>query len=493
MGINWRQIPLQRRPGALTEFDWRSANQGIFAVLNRIIVFGLRDGGLSTVVSNRPIEVTSYDHACQIAGRKSPLARTLRALKKNNRTTQVYAVLLDQNPDGNQAVGALTISGPAEVGGTLPLMIGGELVQVGVSASAPAAQIATKVAAAINDHAELPVTAAVDGQNSAKVNVTARLKGEFGNWIDLRVGYYQGLEPPRGVRVTIDSMVNGTANPDVIEAVDSMENRHFTHVVWPFTDTVTLRAVIDAIEERWNATIAREAQIWTAANGSYARLTTLGTSLNTEVLSVMGAGKSPTPPWAWAGAYGGIAAFRLGLDAARQLRNWELEDCLPAEEHDVLPDDQREWLLWKGISTHTVTLDGRALIERAITTRQLNDQGLPEKSRLDVMSIAISAAIRQDLAGWVSTEFPDFKLASDGAEWPAGMDVMTPKLYRGRLEMRARKLWQSEKGWVEAVDQWFGDTLTQRNGDDSDRLDNLLMPDYMNNLMVVAHQIRPRI
>ena len=79
MGINWRQIPLQRRPGALTEFDWRSANQGIFAALNRIIVFGLRDGGLATVVSNRPIEVTSYDHACQIAGRKSPLARTMRA------------------------------------------------------------------------------------------------------------------------------------------------------------------------------------------------------------------------------------------------------------------------------------------------------------------------------------------------------------------------------------------------------------------------------
>lgn len=493
MAINWRQIPTQRRPGALTEFDWRSGHQGVFAAANRIIVFGLRDGGLATVASNVPVEVTSYDHACQVAGRKSPLARTVRALKKANKITPVYAVLLDQNPDGNQAAGALSFAGPAAVGGTLPLMIAGELVQVGVSAAATAAQIATKVATAINDHAELPVTAAVDGVDTAKVNLTARLKGEFGNHIDLRVGYYQGLEAPRGVTVTVTAMVDGTANPDVVDAIDSMENRHFTHVVWPFTDTVALKAVVDTVEARWNATIAREAQIWTAATGSYARLTTLGTSLNTEVLSVMGAGKSPTPPWAWAGSYGGIAAFRLGLDAARQLRGWELEDCLPAEEKDALSDDEREWLLWKGISTHTITLDGRALIERAITTRQLNDQGLPDPTRLDVMSIAIAAAIRQDLAGWVSTEFPDFKLASDGADWPAGMDVMTPKLYRGRLEMRARKVWQEQKGWVEPVENWFPDTVVERNGDDPNRLDNLLMPDFMNNLMVVAHQVRPRI
>lgn len=493
MPIAWRQIPLQRRPGALTEFDWRSGHQGIFAALNRIIVFGLRDGGLVTIASDQPVEVTSYDHACQIAGRRSPLARTVRALKKANRFTQVYAVLLDENAAGNQAAGAFVFAGPAALGGTVPLMVAGELVQVGVSAAETAAQIAAKAVTAINDNPELPVTAAIDGVDTAKINITARLKGEFGNHIDLRVGYYRDLAPPKGVTVTATAMSGGTANPVMTDAIDSMANTHFTHVVYPFTDSVSLPAIVIEIEARWHATIAREAQIWTAATGTYGQLTTLGNGQNTEALSIMAAGLSPTPPWAWAGAYGGIAAYRLGLDAARQLRNWQLMDCLPAEENEALSDDEREWLLWKGISTHTITLDGKALIERAITTRQLNDQGLPDPTRLDVMSISIAAALRQDLAGWVSTEFPDYKLAGDDADWPAGMDVMTAKLYRGRLEMRASTLWQKQKGWVEAVEQWFGDTVVERNADDPNRLDTLLMPDFMNNLMVVAHQVRPRI
>lgn len=493
MAINWRQITLQRRPGARVEFDWRSANQGIFSALNRIILFGLRDGGLTTIPSNRPVEVTGYDHACQIAGQRSMVARMIRALKKVNPSTPVWVVMLDPNPAGAAAVGAITLTGSATVGGTLPLMIGGDLVEVGASMGASAAELAAKAVAAISAHTTLPVTAAVDGAVPGKIVVTARQAGAFGNHIDLRTGYYTGADLPAGIAADITPMTGGTANPVVTDALDSMANTHFTHVIWPFTDTVSLKALTDALEARWSANVAREAQAWTAATGTYGQLTTLGATLNTEVLSVMAAGRSPTPPWAWAAAYGGIAALRLGLQASRQLRGWQLQDCLPAEPHDVLSDEQAEWLLWRGISTHTVTVDGRALIERAITTRQLNDQGLPEASRLDVTSISIAAAIRQDLIGWVSTEFPDWLLASDGADWPAGMDVMTAKLYRGRLKMRAQTLWLEQKAWVEPLDSWWSDTLVERNGDDPNRLDALIKPDFINNLMVVAHQVRPRI
>lgn len=491
MPINFREITLQRRPGSLVEFDWTQSHQGIYAVLNRIVVFGLRDNGLATIAANTLVEVTSGDHCAQIAGRRAPVTRTVRALKKVNATTPVYVVLLDQNPAGAAAQGALTLAGPASRGGTISVRVDGLLIQAGVTAGDSAATMATALAAAINANEDLAVAAAIDGENSAKVNVTARLKGEWGNWTDLRVGYDRGLDLPGGVGVTITAMAGGTANPDVTAAVDALANTHYTHIVWPFSDFVGLSAITDSIEARWNANSALEAQVWSAATGSYARLTTLGAGLNSEVLSIMAAGLSPTPPHAWAGAYGGIAALRLNIDPARQLRAWELAGCLPAAEAETLTDEEREWLLWRGLSTHTIDLDGTCRIERAITTRQTNAAGLPENGRLDVTRIAVAAALRQDIVGWNSTEFPDYKLAKDGAAWPPGMDVLTPKTYKGRMYARAKTLWRDAKGWVEDVDGWWEHTTCEVNPDDPNRLDMFLRPDIINNAIVFAHKIQP--
>lgn len=493
MGISYREITLQRRPGSLVEFDWTQAHQGIYAVANKIVAFGLRDGGLATVAANTPIECTSGDHAAQLSGATSPLTRTIRAIKKNNTTTPVYVVLLDANPAGQVAAGAFTLTGPATYSGTLSVLVDGVLVQAGVAANDSAADIAAALVDAINDEDELPVTAALAEGNTAQVVVSANVAGAWGNDIDLRVNYYRGLTLPTGVTCTVTAMSGGTANPDVTDAIDSLANTHFTHVIWPFTDSVTLPAIVDAVESRWNANVALEAQVWAAATGSYASLTTLGSGLNSEVLSLLGAGTSPTPPWAWAGAYGGICALRLNVDPARQLRAWELKGCLPAEDAARLTDEEREWLLNRGIATHTITVDGSCLIERAITTRQYNNAGLADQGRLDATTIAVAAALRQDIVGWNSSAYPDFKLASDGATWPPGMDVLTPKTYKGALYARATTLWRDAKGWVEDVDDWWDATVVERNADDPNRLDIFLAPDIINNAMVFAHKIQPTV
>ena len=69
---------------------------------------------------------------------------------------------------------------------------------MGVAAAATAATIATNVAAAITATKNLPVTAAVDGTDTAKVNITAKWKGLTGNSIDLRYNYNAGEQLPPG-------------------------------------------------------------------------------------------------------------------------------------------------------------------------------------------------------------------------------------------------------------------------------------------------------
>jgi phage tail sheath gpL-like len=73
------------------------------------------------------------------------------------------------------------------------------------------------------------------------------------------------------------------------------------------------------------------------------------------------------------------------------------------------------------------------------------------------------------------------------------LDVLTPSTYKGRLKARAQTLWRDAQGWVEDLDGWWADTVVERNADDPNRLDILLRPDIINNAMVFAHKIQPKV
>jgi len=491
--IAFRQIPMTWRvPGVNVEFDWTAANRGLVRSLQRLLIMALHPGGGFPAALDTPILIESYDHAVQLAGRASMLAQMVKTAKAANRVNEMWAILVAAPDAGVAAHGSVTFAGPASAAGTVPLLVDGRLIQVGVAANATAATIATATVAAINADPDLAVTAAVDGVDSARVNITCDWKGVTGNGIDLRVGYWRGLLLPSGVTATIAAFAGGTGVPDLADAIDALATRQYHHVVTPFTDAVSLAAAAEEMERRWDAMVQMEGQVWTAAKGSLGTLTTLGTGLNSDALSVIGIGKSPTNPWIAAAAYGAACAKALGIDPARQLRGIELKDVLPPEEVDQLADEDRNILLYKGIATCTPTVDGQMLIERAVTSYQTNVAGLPDPSRLDVMTVAVASAMRETLRNYVTSHFPDYKLADDGTNWAPTQRVMTPKLFRGHV-IHVARLWE-EVAWVESVDAWKDEIAVERPKDtDPNRLDTFLPPDIINNAMEFAFLVQPRI
>lgn len=488
MTISFAQIPVTiRTPGQYVEFDNSLANKGLVRDMVRVLLLGqpLPTGTAAPLV---PVRVLSADHAVSLFGRGSMLAGMAAAFKKGNEDSDLWAVPVADNAAGQAAVGTVTMGGSAVAAGTLLLYVGGIKVQTAVAVGASATTVAGDLADAVNALPDLPVTASATG---AVVTITARHKGEACNSLDMRTTYWQGDIVPAGITVTIAAMSGGSGNPDVSDALAALGDVQYHHVITPWTDTANLAALEAEMGDRWSATRQIEGQAWAALAGTHATLSTIGSARNSEVLSIIGAQGSPTPPWLWASAYGAVAAYQLGIDPARPLQTLKLPGLLAPAEPDRFTRAERNLLLYDGVSTFLVAVDGSVSIERAITTYQVNSYGLPDPSYLDVETLATLSVLRSTLRARISQKFPRHKLADDGTRFGTGQAIVTPSIIRAELIALARA-WE-ERGWVEQVDAFKELLVVERNADDPTRVDVVLPPDLVNQLRVFAALVQFRV
>lgn len=488
MPISFNQIPINlMTPGVYVEFDNSKAIRGLPGMPSKALIIGQRLS-TGTVAKLVPTKVTSVNQAIEYFGRGSMLHQMVAAFKANNSTTELECVALDDLGAGVAATGQLSVVGPATATGTQYLYIAGRRIAVGITVGDAATAIATAIAAAINAEGDLPVTAAVNGTDAFKVDIAARHKGLVGNDIDIRLNYYSGEKTPSGVAITITAMANGDGNPDVADVITAVGDAWYNTVVMPYTDAANLVVLETELAGRWGPMRPIEGHAFAAAAGSFSTLSTLGDSRNSPHLTVMGTNGSPTPPVEVAAMLAGVAAYYGNIDPARPFQTLPLIGMLPPAVATRFTREERNLLLLDGISTFTVDAAGRCLVERLVTTYNLNAQGLLDTSYLDVNILLTLAYLRYSFRARFSQKFPRHKLADDGTKFGAGQAVMTPKIAKAECYALFRA-WE-EVGLVENFDQFKTDLVVERNVTDPNRLDILLPPDLMNQLRVTAAQIQ---
>lgn len=489
MTISFNRIPIDIRvPGVYIETDNSLAVGGLPTEHHLILVMGQRLTA-GTVAALVPTRITNKKQGEAYFGRGSMLSAMLNALKDANGYTETWAVALDDDAAGVQAAGAATIGGVVSAAGTLYVYIGGMRVKIAVAAGEATTATATNLAAAINAKTDLPVTAAVDGTNLSKVNLTCRWKGETGNSIDIRLNYYQGEKTPTGMTVTITAMTGGTSNPDIADAIAAIGDEQYHTIIVPWTDTANLAALYTEMERRWGPMVKKEGHAFTAAAGSHATLSTLGDSRNDETLTIMGAQASPTTPWEIAAVVGAVDAYES--DPARPRQTLEMTGILAPAPEDRYTLDERNIHLYDGISTYTVSESGVCQIERLITTYKTNASGVDDISYLNVETMRTTAYLRYSTRVRIAQRYPRHKLASDGTEIAPGQAIVTPKIIRS--ELIALFIQWMNAGLVEGLAQFKKDLLVERNSNDSDRVDAIIPPDVINQFRVFAASLQFRL
>ena len=486
--ISFDSIPLDNRtPGVFVEIDATRATGGLPSTGQRILVIGQRlaAGAVAALV---PTRIVTAGQAAQAFGRGSRLALMLAALKTANDATECWAIALDDAGAGVAATGTITVAGPATAAGAIALRIDGIAVPVAVPAGATAAQVATAIAAAVNALPDLPVTAAAA---AAVVTLTARNKGTAGNDIDLRANFYQGEQLPAGIGLVLAAMAGGAANPDIGLAFAALGDAQYPTLVLPFADAGTLAAVDAELGARSGPMRMIESMAYGGLRGSPGALAAIGAARNGPYVSLIGAKASPTHPSCWAAAYAGQIAFYGGIDPARPFQTLALPGVLAPAIPDRFSHAERELLLRDGISTFTVDAGGTVLIERAITTYQVNAQGIEDIAYLDVNTPLTLFYLRRAVRSRIALKFPRHKLADDRANFGAGQNVVTPKIIRAELLALFRDL--EEAGLVEDLDQFKADLIVQRNAADPNRVDALIPPNIVNQLRVFAGRVEFRL
>ncbi len=366
------------------------------------------------------------------------------------------------------------------------LYIAGRQVPVGITSGMTSAQAATAINTAIAANTDLDVTGAV---STSTVTLSAKHKGENGNYIDVRHSYYFGEKLPKGLTLTITAMTGGTGNPDIATPIAAIGAEQYQTFIMPWTDASNLVKLETELVARFGPMIQKEGQAFAAASGSHATIDTLVAARNSPHVSIMGSGKSPTPPWEWAAVLGAIDAYEP--DPARPRQTLVLTGMMPPAEQDRFTQPERNIHLNDGAATFIVDAGGRCLIERLITTYKTNSFGIPDIAYLDIETMRTIAYLRFSVRSRIGLRFPRHKLANDGTRFGVGQAIVTPKIIRAELLALFRE-WELA-GLAENFEQFNTDLIVERNASDPNRVDAIIPPDVVNQLRVFAGQIQFRL
>jgi len=490
---NWfNTIPIDlRSSGQYVEFNNARAGSRLARMPAKILVLAQKTAaGTGTTLT--PIRIdkgSAAAHAAQLAGRGSMGHLMVKALVAANGWTDVYLMLLADDDAGVAASGSITFNAAAPAAATFTLRLDGTRVRIALAAGQTAEAMATALAAAINAEADLPVTAAVDGVNPAKVVWTCRWKGETGNDIDVRAGYGDEEAAPAGLNFTLAAMSGGAANPDIGDAISAVANDWYTDVVCPYTDADNLAQLDAEGERRWGGVVQMDWHAYVGRRGTQGELASWGNGMNYKHVTALGAKASPSATWRWAATLAGICAFEAGQDPARPYQTLALPraEVLAPLVADRFMLESRNALLKDGVSTWWADDDGTVRLDNIITMYQRNAYGFEDTSYLQIETKKTLGFIRYSMRARIAQRFPRHKLAGNATPRRAGDFLVRPVDIADELIALAGD-WQ-DAGLVEDIEQFKSELVVDRDGNDPNRVNAIVPPNLVNQFRVFAARV----
>lgn len=488
MSISFNQVPQNiRTPFVAIEFSNEEANKGLTSQPYTALLIGSKlDSG--TAEKEKPIRVTSNEQAITYFGKGSQLVAMVESFRKVDSFTSLYCLPFEDG-SGAAATGKLTVDGTATAPGTLYLYLGGQRLMIGVDMDDTPEIVAAAIVTAV-ESANVPVSASA---TAGEVTLTAKNKGSLGNDIDLRLNFYDGEESPAGLTVTVVQMSGGTGNPDIEDAIKLLdEETHYNIIGMGYADTANLMLLREELDVRWGPMDQREGVAFFSGRGTHTELSNEGKKWNYQCFCFVHAAKTPSSPWEVAASAAALAAYYGNIDPARPFQTLPMTGIMAPKIEERFRQQERNLLLYDGVSTWTVDAGSTVRAERFITTYRKTPSGADDPSYLDVTTILTLSRLRWSLRTWLMQRYPRHKLASgDISVYGRGQAIATPESVKA--DIVSWFLEHLNQGLVEDSKSFIENTFVERNAMDVNRLDIYLAPDLVNQLIVLAAKMAFRL
>ena len=141
-----------------------------------------------------------------------------------------------------------------------------------------------------------------------------------------------------------------------------------------------------------------------------------------------------------------------------------------------------------GVATTLTDSAGNVTIERIVTTYQKNSVGAADDAYLDLTTVKTLIYLRYSYIQRMAQKFPRHKLADDSYPVEPGQAIATPSVIKAEAIALAGDWLKA--GLIENLDDFKAGLVSERNAVDVNRVDQLLQPDIINNLMIIACKIQ---
>ena len=500
MAISFNNIPTTiRTPGAYIEIDNSRALKGLIANPHKVLILGQKHITEGTAVLNTLYAITRDNLADGYFGAGCNLARMCNVFKKNNQITEVFAMALSGGTVAASAVihFSIALSHAAGIVSTnneeVHLLVNGSKFDLALTSGWSVTDVNSAMKALIEANSNVGVIASTTA--TSELTLQAVDSGVIGNYLDARFNYYEGQSDPTcfADSATLSNFGVGgigVGTVDVGDAWTVIENEQFHHIIVPWIDDTNLDALESELNDRFKPLEDKQGHGYTSARGTQASCTTEGNARNSPYTTYLGVNDSPTDPAEWAAALGAVASYNLNNDPARPLHTLKLANILPPPTASRFTREERDILLYDGVSTFTVDSTGNVLIERIITTYQTNSLGIPDASYLDIETLFTLSEIRYQYKARMITRFlaTRQKLADDTFPAQPGMNVVRPKDVKAESISLFTLL--RDRGLIENLDDFIENIIVERNDTDANRVDVLLPPDLINQFRILAGVIQ---
>lgn len=463
-------------PGKYVEIDESFASLGLAGKESIAMIIGQKNSD-AQMEFNRVYQAFSADEVAEHAGVGSEIHRMAKAWFNVNSYNLLKFVAVEQT-NGQEATYNLDITAEKTKAGQINLMIAGLLVALDVNEADTAADIAAALIEAINDNPLLPVTAAaVEGQTS-KIVLTAKHKGEAYNNIPMCLNFYDGQKTAGGVTVTITKGNEGSGNASLMAAMAAIGDEYFSDCVTNYSDEPNIRLLRSILEKRFTALIDNPSTVHIGFQGTYAEYITKADAINSPHIILHPVCEGECMADEFAAASAGLIAYRSQVNPGLSYYGMKLGDILPSKKG--FDSTERNLMLNNGVSSVYRDTAGNLYLERPVTTYTKKSTGQKTEAYLDVFTIKLVEYLRYSLVVYMADRFPNYKLADDNFPVEPGQEIATPTIVKAEL-MAWGKMCQ-KAGLIERLET----VLTSINEANKNRMDALIRPNLINNMLQMA-------
>lgn len=470
-----------KTPGVYMEIDDKllslglSGKEGVGLVLGQKLAEG-------TAAYDKVYTVYSPEDATELGGIGSEIDRMAQIWFKNNENNALKIVAVEQT-SGQAATYNITFGGENIKAGQTYLLIGGYQVQIDVAEGDTPEEIAAALIEGINETGRMPFTASSVAEQTSQLLLTAKHKGTAYNKIPMILNYYDGQKTASGLTITIAEGAEGSGNVSLAEALAVLGDEYFTDGITNYNDDANIRLLRDVLAERFKAMQHNAASIHLPFMGTFSEYITKAASINSMHIVLHPCLESVSMPDEFVAASVAAITYRTQLNPGLQYRGMKLNGILPAKK--ALTQKERNLFLNNGVSTVTVDTSGNVYLERTVTTYVKNAQNQKTESWLDLWKVKLVTYLRYSFINHMAAAFPCFKLAGDDFEVQEGQEVATP------LTIKAETMVWAKMCQKAALIEKLNEIIAAINSSDQNRADELIRPNLINNLMVIAAKMQP--